>query len=145
MRTLIEHPRFKTHFSQGWKFIIVGGTGAMIDLGTQALMVNAGMSRYVATVLSTLLSVTVVFILNKFFTFKSRGKVEQEGKRFAFVYGVSITTNILITSFLIWFGVHYTISKMIAIGCGVIWNYAMSHKFVFSQKKTPQTPVITVS
>jgi putative flippase GtrA len=143
MPSFLNHQRLRTHFSQGWRFVIVGGTGAMIDLGSQRLLVEYGMSSYAATIISTLLSVCVVFLLNKFFTFKSKGKVEQEGRRFAFVYGVSITTNILITSLLISFGVHYTLAKIIAIGCGVVWNYLMSHKFVF-RKKAPQIEEVVV-
>jgi putative flippase GtrA len=144
MRKLLEHPRFKTHFSQGWRFVVVGGTGAMIDLGTQRLLVLEGYSAYVATIVSTLIAASTVFALNKIFTFKSRGKVRQEGRRFAFVYGVSITTNILITSGLVWLGLHYTLGKMIAIAVGVVWNYCMSHKFVFLKKKAPQTEELPV-
>ncbi len=134
LQKLTSHPRFLTHFSQGWRFILVGGTGAMVDLGTQRLFVMWGMSSYLATICSTLIAASLVFLLNKIFTFKSRGTVEQEGRRFILVYGVSITTNILITSGLIWLGLHYTISKVVAIGIGVVWNYLMSHKFIFKKK-----------
>ena len=145
MRTLIQHPRFRRHLSQGWKFMVVGGTGAAIDLGTQRLFVYEGFSPYTATILSTLIAVTWVFLLNRVFTFRSKGKVEKEGSRFALVYGVSIVANILITSGLVWLGVHYTLGKIIAIGACVSWNYLMSHSFVFRSKQHPEDIEVVVA
>ena len=126
----------RSHFSQGIRFVLVGGIGSTIDLGTLRLMVAyGGFSEHIAQVISTLLAVTFVFLANKFFTFKSRkSEVAGEAVRFAFVYGIAIVVNIATTSLLIWSGIHYLLAKMMAIGIGVIWNYLMSHYFVFRHK-----------
>jgi putative flippase GtrA len=135
--SLSASPRIQRHLSQGIRFVLVGGTGSLIDLSTLgALVAYADMSPYIAQVISTLLSVSVVFTLNKLFTFRSRAsrQTHVELMRFIFVYGVAITSNIALTSLFIWLGVHHLIAKCLAIGIGIVWNYGMSHAFVFKRK-----------
>lgn len=135
MRRLLSHPRLRSHLSKGLKFVVVGSIGAVIDLGGLHLLVAyAGISEYVSPLLSTLASVCVVFTLNKVFTFKSQAKPAGEFARFALVYGIAIASNVAFTSLFIWLGVHYLIAKCLAIGIGIVWNYSMSHFFVFKQK-----------
>lgn len=126
----------KRHASQGIRFVVVGSLGAIVDLGSLHLMVvYGGMSPYVAQTISTLLAVTLVFILNKFFTFRSKqGKVTGEIVRFALVYGVAFLSNVALTSLFLWLGVQYLIAKCLAIGIGIVWNYCMSHGFIFKKK-----------
>ena len=137
LRSLIQHPRVRRHAPKFLRFAIVGGTGAFIDLTTLHVFVQyLQMSEYLAPICSTLISVTFVFLANKFFTFRDQEKrYAGQVAKFAMVYGIAITANIATTTFLIWLGVHYLLAKVIAIGLGVFWNYAMSHGFIFRKQK----------
>lgn len=137
MKHIIHHPSVRKHVSQLWKFMIVGGLGAMIDLGSLTVFVEAfGFREEYSVFPSTILAVIVVFTLNKFFTFKNHeGGTGGQALKFAFVYGVAILSNVTISALLITIGVHYLAAKIIAIGCGAVWNYALSHGFVFRKKE----------
>lgn len=143
--SLSLHSFIKRHFAQGLRFIVVGGLGATVDLGGSAVFVNVfHASPYLATACSTLLSVTVVFLGNKFFTFRSRGQglVGRQAVKFALVYGAAILENLGVTWLLIHLGVHYLMAKVVAIGIGVLWNYFMSHAFVFRGEEEPSVTAV---
>lgn len=116
----------------------------MIDLGTVTVLVERfGVDPRIAYIPSTGLAVVFVFLANKFFTFRNHEKsYGSQLLKFAFVYGIAIISNLTVSYGLYWLGVHYLLSKVIAIGFGAIWNYAMSHAFVF--KKTPVKQEVVV-
>lgn len=135
MKRLLRHPAIRSHGPKFIKFAVVGSIGAVVDLGGLHLLVSrVGISEYVAPMLSVIASTATVFTLNKLFTFKSQGNAVGELLRFAVVYGIAIVSNAGITAFFIWAGVHYLIAKCLAIGIGMLWNYGMSHAFVFKKK-----------
>lgn len=142
MRKVLAHPRVKKHLLQGSRFIIVGSLAAVIDLGSLTLLVEMlELDPQIAQIISTLLAVTFVFLANKFFTFRNQSKqVGSQLFKFALVYGIAIAANIGTTAVLIWLGVHYFLAKVAAIGLGVIWNYSMSHAFVFRVPNQPDQP-----
>lgn len=142
--SLLKHPRVARHLAQGSKFVIVGSIGASVDLVTAFTFVNAfGFSEYEATAISTFFAVVVVFIGNKFFTFKNREKkTGRQAGKFLLVYGIAICANLGMTWVFIHVGAHYLIAKVMAIGIGVVWNYAMSHAFIFKKSEAPITPII---
>lgn len=139
--SFLSQERIRRHISQAWKFGVTGGIGATVDLGSLTIFVEYfGMSRYLAPVYSTALAITVVFLGNKFFTFRNRSKAYgSQVLKFAFVYSIAIVSNLCITWVLIHAGVHYLIARCVAIGIGMIWNYSMSHTFVF--RKNDQQPI----
>ena len=139
MHRLLSHPFVRTHLSQGLKFAMAGGLGACIDLGSLTLFVEYfALPSRLAVIPSTLLAVSAVFLINKHFTFHNREhRYGRQILRFAFVYGVAICSNIGISALLITLGVHYLPSKIAAIGLGALWNYGMSHGYVFKKKVDP--------
>jgi putative flippase GtrA len=141
-----RHPLVRRHLPQLLKFAVAGGLGATIDLGTLTLLVERfGFPEQYAIVPSTLSAVAVVFTINKFFTFKNRQRnVGGQLLKFALVYGVAILSNIAISAGLIAVGVHYLLSKVVAIGVGALWNYAMSHGYVFKVKRGEEVDAVVV-
>jgi putative flippase GtrA len=123
----------KRHAKQGWKFLICGATGALVDLGTLTLLVeHLHVEPHFAFAFSTVLASSVVFLLNKSFTFRERGgSASEQAKKFAMVYGTSIIMNYLLSLGFYQIGIQYIIARCLAIGVGLIWNYSMSHGFVF--------------
>lgn len=132
----LTHRRLRRHADQIWRFLICGGTGFVLDMSSLALFVEvAGIDARIAVVLSSCIGALFVFLANKFFTFRNREPAGRQFLRFVVVYGVSIVFNALISNLLLWLGVQYLLAKMIAIGIGIIWNYALSHGFIFRRGK----------
>ena len=127
----------KTHASQLWRFIVCGGIGSVLDLTSLTVMVQyADVDPRIAVVLSSCIGATFVFFANKFFTFNNREhRTGSQALKFLMVYGVSLISNIAISNLLLWIGLHYLIAKIGAIGIGAMWNYALSHGFVFKKKE----------
>lgn len=138
MVLLLEHPRLRRHVQQGWKFALTGGMAACVDLGSLTVLVEYfHLSPYIAPVFATVLAVMVVFFGNKFFTFRERSTAYgSQMLKFALVYGTAISFNLGVTLLLIHAGVHYLVARSIAIGIGMVWNYSMSHRFVFRTSQT---------
>jgi putative flippase GtrA len=143
MSALLSHRSVRTHASQLWKFIICGGIGFVLDLSSLTFFVEyLDIVENVAVVLSSLVGATFAFIANKFFTFRNREKsYGNQALKFALVYGISIVANGLISNALLWVGLHYILAKIIAVGIGALWNYALSHGFVF-KKHSEQGDVV---
>lgn len=128
--------RLERHFSQGMKFAVVGGSAAALEMVTITLLVNVLLvSETWAGGLSLIPSVTFVFLMNKHFTFKAREvHTGRQLLRFATVYGFAILMNyVLYSVFLHALQVDYRIAKAMAIGIIAIWNYMMSHMFIFKR------------
>jgi dolichol-phosphate mannosyltransferase len=140
----IRSPKTALHMKQGLKFAICGGLGATIDLSTLTIQVELlGIPEGIAFLPSTAFAVTFVFLANKYFTFKNRER--QYGSqmlKFIMVYGVAVASNLTISYVLLWLGVHYLLARISAIGVGAVWNYAMSHGFVF--KKSEKVDAVVV-
>jgi len=143
MRALLHHPTVRRHLSQGLKFVVCGAIGASIDLGTLTMLIEVGgMNPHMGFVISTLLAVIFVFLANKHFTFRNHEKkYAHQVLKFALVYGCAVVFNIGISSVFFWAGLHYSLSKALAIGLVAVWNYSLSHGFVFRKKDTVDAAV----
>ncbi len=142
--SLLHHRRVRRHYSQIWRFLVCGGTGFMLDMSSLALFVEVlGIDARIAVILSSCIGAVFVFLANKFFTFRNREPAGRQFLRFVVVYGISIVFNALLSNLLLWLGVQYLLAKMIAIGIGIIWNYLLSHGFIFRRKKEEVDVVVT--
>jgi len=135
--SLLSLPSVKNHASQLWRFIVCGGFGSILDLGSLTLFVQyAGIDQRIAVIFSSIVGASFVFVANKFFTFNNcERKTGSQALKFILVYGVSFIANILISNLLIAVGLHFLIAKVGAIGFGAFWNYALSHGFIFKKKE----------
>lgn len=132
----IQSPVAREHLRQMLRFGVAGSVGACIDLSTLPLFVEVlGVPEMIAFICSSTLSVMFVFSFNKIVTFRRR-EVSGTGSqllKFILVYGFAIALNATISSFFLWLGVHYFLSKVLAIGIGMVLNYTLSHTFIFAQ------------
>lgn len=137
MKRILHHPFVRKHLSQGVKFVVAGGIGSMIDLLSLTLLVEyLSVDPRFAFVFSSVLGASFVFIVNKFITFGNLEKrFAHQMFKFAMVYGVAIALNAALSSALHAVGLHYFISKLLAIGVIAIWNYSLSHGFIFKKKE----------
>ncbi|MEK7591481.1 MAG: GtrA family protein [Patescibacteria group bacterium] len=137
MKRMLSHPFVRKHLSQGMKFIVAGGIGSLIDLLSLTLLVEyVSLDPRIAFVCSSILGASFVFIVNKFITFGNHErKFAHQIFKFTMVYGVAIALNAALSTALHAVGLHYFISKLLAIGVIAIWNYSLSHGFIFKKKE----------
>ncbi|MBM3227724.1 GtrA family protein [Candidatus Peribacteria bacterium] len=132
------------HYQQGMRFILCGGTGATIDLSTLTFFVRSGVNEHAASAASSLLSVLFIFLANKYFTFRNKDRNHGvQILKFSLVYGLAYIFNISVTSFLLVHGMHYFMAKVFAIGTVVLWNYSLSHTFIFRKNISCDPPLTT--
>jgi len=116
----------------------------VLDLLSLSFFVEyGGINPAYAVILSSCVGAAFVFVANKFFTFRNREKsYGSQVFKFVLVYGVSILANSVIANVLLWLGAHYMLAKIVAVAVGALWNYALSHGFVF--KKNEPVDVVVV-
>lgn len=143
MKRFFSHPFLLKHFSQGIKFALCGSIGACIDLGSLTIFVEVFfLNPNIAFIFSTILAVVFVFIANKHFTFQNRERsYGRQAFKFALVYGASFVFNISLSSLFYWWGLYYLLAKVLAIGTVSLWNYSLSHGFVFKKNEEVDTVV----
>jgi putative flippase GtrA len=124
---------FKDNKNQILRFLCAGGAGAVTEFLSLYLLVELLLIRTeLAFFLSAMLSVIVVFLGNKFFTFKNNGAVAMQALRFIVVYSISIALNAVLSSILFAIGIHYLLAKAFAIGLIIVWNYSFSKWWIFT-------------
>lgn len=127
--------------------MIAGGSGAVIDFSLLNFLTwFFTLDPRVANIFSTLIASLVVFLINKYFAFRHRqGNAGTQAVRFAIAYALAYVLNVAFTALFITVGVHFfpsiavplisNLSKAMAIGAVMFWNYFLLHSFVFRQKK----------
>lgn len=132
MKRLLNHPTVRTHAPQLLKFGLTGGTGAVLDLGMLTILTRVlDVPAEAAFLFSSIVGSAFVFFVNKAFTFKNREAtyVPQLLKHYT-VYGPAIIANFLLSNAL-FLVLPDVVSKFLAIGVIAVWNYLMSHHYVF--------------
>lgn len=131
MKRFLNHPTVRTHAPQLLKFGLTGGAGSLLDLGTLTLLTRVLLvPAEFAFLLSALVGATFVFVVNKLFTFRHAGAWMPQLLKHYSVYGPAIIANFLLSNALFLF-LPDVVSKFIAIGVIAVWNYLMSHHYVF--------------
>jgi putative flippase GtrA len=141
---ILKHPFVRKHVSQGFRFAVCGVIGMSIDLGTAAFLVEVfEWDPRLAYIPSTALAVVFVFLANKHFTFRNEARhYGSQFVKFAIVYGSAIAFNLGISYSLLWLGIHYLFSKIAAIGIVAVWNYTLSHSFVFRKREDVDVAIV---
>jgi len=94
---------FKTTF---FKFLVVGGTGAFINIIAYAILVQFGFHYLLASLLSFALAVTSNYFLNSSWTFKNRASHKTKLKKYIEFVGISaanLVTNLVVLYITLWF------------------------------------------
>lgn len=99
--------------------------------------------RY-AAIPAILISASYVFLMNRNFTFRSRNDQRKEAFKFAMVYGPAIVFNYAFYRLFLYilepyegilpFLSTYNYATALAIAIVAVWNYTLSHFFVFKRK-----------
>lgn len=134
MHNFFNHPTVRTHGPQLLKFGLTGGAGSVLDLGVLTLLTRvAGLHAEFAFLLSALVGATFVFFVNKHVTFHHHtGAFLPQLLKHYTVYGPAIIANFLLSNAL-FLVMPDLAAKFIAIGVIAVWNYMLSHHYVFKK------------
>ena len=131
MKRFLHHPLVRTHGPQLLKFGLTGGAGSILDLGTLTVLTRVlFVPAEVAFLLSACVGATFVFVVNKLVTFKDGGAWMPQLLKHYTVYGPAIIANFLLSNAL-FLVLPDLAAKFIAIGVIAMWNYLLSHHYVF--------------
>lgn len=130
------------------RFMLVGGTGAVVKLGSMYLFVDHfHWFLYLSYFLSSILAISSNFVLNTFWTFRADTRFTGTGYlsgwlRYCLVSGIAIAINegilYVLTGRL---GVWYLFSTAIGILTAFMVNYLLSRKLVWRGPLTvPSSP-----
>lgn len=135
MQMIFGHPLWLKHGNKFLRFAVCGGLGACIDFGTLTLLVHfmKWPEKY-ALLVSTGLAMIFVFFANRFFTFKAAGNAGNQAAKFLAVYFLAALLNYGFSMTFIYLGIHYLVSKAMAISVIMFFNYFSLNGFVFKQK-----------
>jgi putative flippase GtrA len=118
--------------SQFLRFLMVGGTATIVHTGVLYLLVQFGhLKPFLATSIGFCCGVTVSYILNSHFTFKTGIALNFRFLRFLAVTGVGFLLNSVIFTTLHNAGVMYLLAQLTATAIVVFWNFFGSRLLVF--------------
>lgn len=119
---------------QGIKYVIVGFTSAGIEFALLHILTTAlQVSVIPANSIAYACSFIVNFLLNKFWSFASRGDMKKQLIRYSLLFGlnlaVSNTIMYVLTSFI-----HLPVmaAKVFAVGAVVSWNFVIYKKIIYT-------------
>jgi putative flippase GtrA len=136
------------------KFITCGLIGAVIEFSILKILVGYyEVTPFIAYIPSALVPAVFVFFFNKFITFRSTGRTASQTKRFLMVYVVAFCANYFLSSTFysigntifaghVYVGITLTsariayLAKAVAIGITAVFNYALSHFFIFRTERS---------
>jgi putative flippase GtrA len=123
------------------KFAVVGGTGTLVNLAVFQLLVfiyeratgsSAGIFNQLAVGIAFCVAVTSNFLLNRFWTFRNRGRIVRNFSRFFLVSLVGLGLNELLFTLLHNVaGVHRLFSLLLAILIVTPFNFVGSKWWAF--------------
>lgn len=123
------------------KYIFVGGSGVLVDLGTLILIKEwFGVVPYVAVIINQALLIAYSYGLHRFWTFKSKRLAHTEMIRYTIVYIfnyiVAAATMYLFNEIL---GYEYRLVRLCTIAASVSWNFLLYKYWVFGNLQIGQT------
>jgi putative flippase GtrA len=126
-----------TSVYQFTRFLIVGFSSAAIEIGILVLLVERMESSYLyANIIAFVITNVLNYSLSRTWVFTSdNNKIVNEFFAFMIFVSVGLGINQLFLWLFVEFGgLNYKISKVIAIGLTVIWNFLTRKHFVFKNK-----------
>ena len=122
------------------KFGIVGLSGVLVNMGVlYALTEQIGVFYLISSVIAIEASILSNFTLNNLWTWKDRksGHVIHRVIRYHAAAGITaITVNwFLLLIFTEIAGVHYLLSNIIGIGCGMVSNFLLNDLWTFRTRE----------
>lgn len=123
------------------KYLMVGMINTLVGFGIIFILMYSGLLPEIANFIGYLCGFILSFILNKYFTFKSKNYVKSEFIRFALSMGIAYLINllILVISYRS-LGINEYISQIIAGIFYTLVGYLLSKFYTFKLVKKDRNP-----
>ena len=115
-------------------FLVVGTIGFAIDAGGCAALIGAGLPPLAARLPSMIAAIAATFLLNRSFTFRSRGSLAHEAARYLGVYaaGASLNYGVFALALALEPGLPPILALALGTGVALGWNFLASRGLVFT-------------
>lgn len=116
------------------KYLFISVITTLADILFLFILVEAfGINYLISATISYCIGIIIGYIGQKKITFRDKNKkIIKQFFTFTVVSLIGLLINLgVLKLFVEFFGIHYMISKIIAIGIGFIWNYSINKKITF--------------
>ncbi len=118
-----------------FRFLLVGGSGFVIDAGLTQLLIFLDFAPWLARIPAIALAMAYAWLANRYFTYRvERARSTNEAMRYAFVSTSMSLLNYLIYVVLVSYGVLPVLAITLATVCQVIVSYHSYRVFVFTER-----------
>lgn len=123
----------RPHLGQFALYVLSGGTAAVVDFGSYAVLIRLGVWYVGATVVSGVLGFFTTFLMNKYLAFKKRNDFMRHLLRFFIVDMANIIVGAAALYGLVdGLGMDKQIAKLLTMGMVVLWNFFLYKFFVYT-------------
>jgi putative flippase GtrA len=117
-----------------FRFLLVGGSGFLIDAGITYLLILLGLPPWLARVPAIALAMAYTWVANRHFTYEVvSARSIGEAIRYAFVAAAMALANYLIYFVLVSKGIWPLVAVTIATACQTILSFHLYRHIVFSK------------
>lgn len=137
MKALFLEPT-EDAFLQFFRYIFVGGASFAADWALLHLITEVGIHYLVSGIISFIAGLCVNYALSKYLVFSKKTTGAEKAKEFS-VFAIIAVCGLVITEVLMWaftekIGFHYMISKIVAAGIVLFWNFFMKKILLYRKK-----------
>ena len=123
---------------QWLRFCTVGGLNTLLSWVLYALLTGAGVPYLVASALAFAAGAVNSYVLNRRWTFRSRGRRSPEIARFAVVQAVGLATDVLLLDALVHdAGVQHLLAQALVFPVASAVTFALSRNWAFARPRRP--------
>jgi len=114
-------------------YVMVGGSAFAVEFLLYALCNELlGLKYYISNAIVYTLKFWMIFLLNRLFTFKSKGIFWRQAARYLALFCFNLAlTSLLIYAFTDCLLVDKYISKLLVSCCVVLWNFPLYKHFIY--------------
>lgn len=127
-----SQPASKKTFFQAIKYLMVGGSSAVIELVLfQLLSAVFAIPLAAANVTAVVVSTVFNFLVNRNVTFKSTSSSLRSLVLYLLLFAFNTTFSTVVISLLAAQGVYPLVAKVCTMACIVLWNFVLYKKIIF--------------
>lgn len=117
------------------KFLVGGGSAVIVDYLVYKILLTMGIDIVLSKGISYVSGAIVGFIINKLWTFESKGFLKKEIEKYILLYLISACLNTGVNKGVLYFTEITTFAFLCATGISTIFNFFGQKFFVFVKEK----------
>ncbi len=120
------------------RYFVIGFSGVIMDVGSLYLLKQyLHLRPVVAVIINQVFLLNYVFLLNKYWAFKSKGVTHKQVIRFFILASINYVISIL---WMFFFneklGINYLLARVANIALAVAWNFLLYKHWVYKHEET---------